>query len=270
MPRLHPLVCALSALCLSVLAVRSEAAHSSFGFDVDSVDLVASSGSLSDDFDDGVISPWEITFGTASEAGGVASLTSPGTHSVVTDGGAFSVFLDRSDIQLDVDWAAVGEFSVTSAWVSAVPGPGESFGQFIQRDVGGGAVVDTVLVIAMVAPSVAATLGLSPGLQLIQYQQQQTGGITDWLTIEGVLVDEVDVTGDVLFRTVLDGSGNYTHSVSLDGGSSFVTPFADAFPALGGSGRLSLLAYEVVPEPGTFALVLVGLAGLGSVKRRAT
>ena len=116
----------------------------------------------------------------------------------------------------------------------------------------------------------AATLGLSPGLQLIQYQQQQTGGITDWFTIEGVPIDPGDITGDVLFRTVLDGSGNYTQSASLDGGSTFVSPFASTFPALGGAGRLSLFAYEVVPEPGTLALVLVGLVGLAGVKPRSS
>jgi hypothetical protein len=272
MSRMHRIAFGfLSASACLVGALRAEALPALFSFDLDRFELASELGTVVDEFDDGVVgAPWSVTFGTVTEAGGFATHASPGSFSSVTDGGAFEVVLDRSDSSRPVDWSALGDFTVTTVWGQEIPEPGTAFAHFTDRTIDADTVVHTAIALAFLEPGAAASLGVAPGLQLLVYQQLQTGGFTDSFVSQSLPLVPGQVTGPIWLRTVRDGSGTYRHVASLDGGTTFLDPFSD-LPEIGGGGSFVALGFRIVPEPGTLGCVMIGLAGMGVAggRRRA-
>jgi len=259
-------------LLAAPIGVPANATHLAFSSDVDRFEVQGTSlGSFVDEFDDGVLTPWVVDDGTATEAGGLATLGAPGIAFSITDGVSLDIAFDRSDIGLnDVAWDGYGDAVISSTWVSQVPDEGELFFQNIQPALASDSLANTILAVVDFNAAQAALLGLSPGLQVLQWRNidQPIGTIVPGsVLLESYPILASSITGDIVLRASFDdATDTITHAFSLDGGTTFTAPFS-ALQVDGGAGRLVLTA-GTVPEPGTMPLVLVGLAWLGTRGRR--
>ena len=65
---------------LNLVAMPASASHSIFSYSVDRFEVTGNSqGTRFDEFDDGLVAPWDTFLGTAVEQGGTVTLKNPGT-----------------------------------------------------------------------------------------------------------------------------------------------------------------------------------------------
>jgi hypothetical protein len=217
----------LTALLLSVALTPASASHTTFSssvdrFEVDGNVFGPSDGVLDfvDEFDDGTLAPeWSVLLGSATEAGGVATMHSPGT-----DVNIGPVHVDTSNIEKEDDVQdGAGNFTATSYWVPALPGTNQEFHMQLY---GVGSVIESAgLQVTNMSPEVAAAKS-PPGIAGYAIGQVLIHIGPDTVQSSAVALDPADVTGAIVFRLSFDDATNaLTASFSLDGGVTFQSPF---------------------------------------------
>jgi len=182
-----------------------------------------------DDFSKTTISPWIVSFGTASESGGFLHLTNPGT---LVDAGTY--LQDRSDVYLPTLLRdGSGDFTATARWTMTIPLPEQVFSFAI-------------------ADSTAENLSVGiykHGTELRLFQLYQTSIPTSDSQMQ--IISPSDVTGAIVFRIAFDDASNMvTTSVSLDGGTTFLSPFTpQSYFNHSSIATFVLHANQTYPEP---------------------
>lgn len=269
----------------ALATVPAGAAHLSYEFAVDRFEVVGASGTSADDFDDGVLDPWATgIFGTTVEEGGVVRFSDPGLTDLSLMPG-LPILAERSDIFTSEFVVAngAGDFDAISRWVSGAPGTNERFSMDITFRTDDEALfVGVGVSVAQLSAELAATIGLSEGLYLVQNKTTQVaeagfGGVPQpgdilALDLQTFAIAPGDVTGAILLRLSFDDSADtFVASVSLNGGTSFLAPFTPVSSELGSSNwgwGLGAEEFEVVPEPTTGLLLCSGLVAISSWRRR--
>jgi hypothetical protein len=258
------------ALCV-VWAATARANHTAFQFFAERFEFHAGAENIVDEFDDGVVAPWTVPFGTVVESDGALILRDPGTHNanIVPLG---ELLFDRSDAQRPDLLVESADASASAAvtWRQTVPKLNEFFGLAFAFGTGA-----DFIGVGLVNPDIgnAQASGIPPGLQVVWLREAHLAGpnVFSVYELDSVPFDASQVTGDVILRIDFDGvTQEFTGSASLDGGDTTFHTF-DATPAITGfnAGSFGLVADPMVAKtvpaiPGPAAIVLaVLLAALG-------
>lgn len=165
---------------------------------------------LVDDFDDGMLAPMTIFFGTASESGGLLHLTNPGFDASPLDESC--VYRPGGDA---VDGG--GDVCITALWPPVSLAVDRSVGTGFAN---GSTGESTTVAIANFDSATGAFYGASAGLFVTVHREAPPATP---VTISTPIA-EADITGVVHFRVCLDDWTNTaTPSISLDGGTTFQT-----------------------------------------------
>jgi hypothetical protein len=268
-------LCALLSTPLFLAPFAARGSHTTFEFKVDRVELVVDGGAPQiDEFDDGVIAPWNLTRGTAFESGGLLVLTNPGVHTSIP---GYGMTLDVTTVVRGYSGLTLGtDFNLESAWAPLLPvPPGQRFSMVASYDNGSGANEMVALVLQNLGNAEAAPFGLPSGLRMVQLLVTQVPDpmhpgeflSLSFSVLESVAVSPADVTGNIVFRIDWNAATRlFTTSFSLDGGTSFQAPFpSSTIPAAalaGGPAYVAMLAdpVEVAPK-----VPLLGAPGRGGL-----
>ena len=247
-------------------ALAGHASHTVFNYQADRFELLDLNGDVvgADDFDDGGIAPWTIGSGTVVESGGFVTFSNPGRHRLYPD--CSDVVLDESGIYAPNQGGigagpgfsvknGVGDFVATTTWAPVVPDlPGGYYASVLFYPTSPGSFEAVSLNIHNFDTAVAAAqaecfpgVAFPPGLAISQ--GHNTGTLdatgtntgTTFLDLQNFLIQPSDVTGNILFRIQFDDETDLvTTSFSLDGGTTFLFPFAPVPSSLGGFGNWAL------------------------------
>ncbi len=265
---------ALTMCCLiaGFSAPVARAEHTTFAYAVDHFEITGNApGSLSDDFNDGILAPWTLLVGTAVEAGGVVTLSNPGWHFLLT---FFPepVLLDISEIRAPSSFDVtdgLGSFTSTSRWDSALlpEPPGGYFAMIFSSSISATEKESLAAFFVNRSPANAGNAGASEtGLAVGQSRHVMEDGAVASLESAYFSIDPTRVTGDVFLRLAFDDTTNLvTTSFSTDGGSTFLTPFASVTSSMTGTGGWALSAdpsrlLSTVPAHSSKALLVLSLA----------
>ncbi len=195
-----------------------------------------------DEFDNSTFSPdWSVSFGTASESGGLAHLQNPGVHAPFAVPG---IVVERSDISSTTHLAdGSGNFSITAIFPMTTLQDDHN----ITVTLGGNESMAAGIVNA--GPNQGFPAGPA-GYHLVQFYVTAPP-FTPSAELLSLPILESDITGDLFFRLSFDDSTNLvTSEYSLDGGSSFMAPFAPhTFFDFLSSTFMGIHASEVLPPP---------------------
>ena len=233
-------------------------ASAEFEYQVDYFETTGGGSNFSDDFNDGVPNPaWFPIFGTVIEAGGVVTLTNPGF--VMPLPGYPSITMERSDLFLyyPMKYNGLGDFVGESTWVPILPeGPGGFYCMGSDNKVDDLNREYLMIGVANLSNIVARNLigqGASGGLQILklrlsyEYSGSEYGGGL-FVEAEQYPFDPEDVTGNIVLRLAFtDATDEFLASFSLDGGSTFLTPFAPMVSSLPYGGNWMLSADPMEP-----------------------
>lgn len=171
--------------------------------------------------------------------GEVVSLMSPGFHDPVLQP-LYPLLLDRSDVTSAGGFGVLrgeGDFTATAVWNPILPDPGGFYGFSLGYQAGAGFGEGIGVGIANYTPQIAGYLGAPSGLVIAQTKGVQSGGSAVSHEQEELAITPGDVTGQIYMRIAFDdGAGEVTTSFSLDGSSTFITPFAPISSAMTGGG----------------------------------
>jgi hypothetical protein len=218
-----------------------------YSFSVDRFHVVGNlPGDIVDEFDDGVLDPWNIQVGTAVESGGVVTFSDPGEVADYFQDN-LHVTQERSSVEVEAATGVFavadgsGDFVVESRWLTVLPdlnlGYGMTFhyppSEFDQVWIG------IYNLEALALPLLGAPAGTVSGsyISFIRISPGPGTGLYN-LTFEYQAVPVVasDITGDIVFRLLFDDTANsFSATYSLDGGSTFLQPFSPfSIPSLTG------------------------------------
>lgn len=229
------LVIASGVVFLSARPARASHTIFDYGFDhaeVDGQPYGAMDGTpdFTDEFNDGVPAPWgDMYLGTVSESGGLIHLTNPGTDV----GGV--VDWSVSPLMGGVATDGGGDVCFTAVWPPvSIPTNGMALAAFGD----GNTFEGTGIGLANPDADAAASFGIPSGLSIV------LGHTSPALSFMGVSIMESDITGPVHMRICLDDAADeWNTAISLDGGATFLTPFAPVPTFLTSSGEgVSLVA----------------------------
>lgn len=238
-----PMVLAFAAV--TGLPARAIASHHVFSYSVDRFEVDGNvfgpeDGTLDyvDEFDNGTIAPdWSPLLGTNVESGGVVTLKDPGTD--YTIGG---VSVDVSNIENEEAVGnGSGDFTATAYWLPSLALTDQEFhfqlyelGPVIESAGLSVGSASAAVPPAIVGPSISQAL-------------TQISGTYDTLQYDTVAIDPNDVTGQIVLRISFDdATDTITNSFSLDGGSTFQSPFPPMPVFVGVSGYEFLLGGGVI------------------------
>ncbi len=219
-----------------------------------------------DEFNDNSInsSLWEIYDPTVVESGGTVSFSNPGTLDSYPLG---KLFITSEMSYLDSRFSMVdggGNYTATSTWTGVIPLENQFY--IMNHDTG---LPDenTFIGIFNWDTDISNFLGTSAGLMIFFGRIGNLG--TGDFEIQEISLDPTDITGNILLRMAFnDTSNEFSGSYSLDGGTTFVSPFDALAPPVGGltlgDWTLGAESWEAwaVPVPSSFILLLFGIAGI--------
>ena len=224
------LVGIVACLALSLACTGARASHTVFEFKVDRFELDGNRmgpfdgvADLVDEFDDGTLSPnWYPLFGTSLESGGFLVLKNPGLHFIgPPDVGVKDLSNVNSLFTTLVDGA--GSFTATAIWEGTVPEPTQLIHMTIWSSTPGNSPPWEFIGTDIVQDDT------SPLLQ--QHVSRYSGGVWAPTLADSFAFDEADVSGQIVVRATFDDATNLVHTAfSLDGGSTFLTPFGPIGP----------------------------------------
>ena len=209
----------LAASCLSFFDCGPAAADYSFKLDRFEV-----SGQVneSDEFDDGLVEPWEIHDPTVEESGGFLSLSSPGTViGGVLDG--FYYLNEMSFIGSNPRFVVEngqGDFTGISRWSPIIPGVNQWYEMEVCYEVQQDPriSIDISVGVANWDSEFAGIMGIDPGLGISFYL---SGDTFIW---QHILISEDDLTSAdavLLKLDFYDDTDEFRAGFSLDGGASY-------------------------------------------------
>lgn len=245
-----------------------------YSFSMDRFSVVGNlTGNVTDDFDDGVLSPWwNVWDPTVVESGTTATFSNPGTTESFQLG-ALNLSSEMSymgsahlgSLQLQNGF---GNFEGTSTWVASTPGPNQIFMMGVDNFS-----TDEEFSIGVhnFGAAIANGLGIpeGPGVLFGRFGDVSNGDFE----AQGVSFAPGDFTGDILLRLAFDDSTDiFSASYSLDGGDHFLHPFSDIAATVGTqeyfTWSLGGESMSAVPLPATIWLFGSGLLGLFGAGRR--
>jgi len=203
-----------------------------------------------DDFSDGVLSPWFVVYGTASEHDGFLHLTSPGAEVPDGFGAVPGLPLDLSEVY-NAYFASDGRgnFTATASWESTVLGYGDfnHFSLFGYVDPGNPLGAYEVVGVAISNPTPA---GQPPAYSATRFGVRFIGGAFQPLDLESVSIDPATITGQIVMRIAFDDATNLvTVSLSVDGGTTFLPSFTPVNFFTGTSTAVFLLGSDPLAHP---------------------
>jgi hypothetical protein len=249
---------------------------------VDRIEVVGNlPGHVADEFNDGILDPaWHVYRPTVTESGGVLTLSSPGRiGSVSLPGGVFmseeTVVDSNTSSPLSVQDGA-GDFTGTSTWLPGLPQVGQRFGMDLSHQLGSGlpGLLESISInIVNLEPGVTAALGVPPippgKLAVLFGRVASDVGEYDF---QAFVIDPANVTGDIQLQLAFDDTTNqFTGAFSLDGGGTYESPFTPVSLSVADPNfewGMSAMSIQAVPEPDTYAMLLVGLGLVGFAVRR--
>ena len=203
-----------------------------------------------DDFSDGVLPPWFVVYGTASEHDGFLHLTSPGTHVPDGFGAVPGLPLDLSEVYYSYVLSdGRGSFTATAAWDSTVLGYGDfnHFSLFGYVDPTNPLGAYEVVGVAISNPTPA---GQPAAYSATRFGVRYIGGAFQPLDLESVSIDPATITGQIVLRIAFDDATNaVTVSLSVDGGATFLPPFTPVSFFTGTSTAVFLLGSDPLADP---------------------
>jgi hypothetical protein len=271
-------------LVLAVFSATSAEESKAFEFKVDTFTV---GGNLpagkTDDFNDGVLTGWNVDAGTAEESGGAAILKSPGEPGAVELGGQWVPYemtdIDTTEFDISLQQGA-GNAIATSSWLPDVlPQVNERYymGAVIDFYDSGFSYVggqDFEVYIVNADSKLAGLVGLTQGLYL-GFNRQLEDSNGESLTLEMRFAPiNLSSTNGLILRLVFDEDAyQFQAAFSVNGGTTYESPIAawDIVP-LGPNADFNewdLGAQFLVPEPSTALLLAFGLVGI-AVGRRDT
>ena len=160
-----------------------------------------------DDFNGTLAPEWTVLLGTAVEANGAVALKNPGTD--LNIGG---VSVDDSNIeQEDAVTDGGGSFTAKTYWLPTIPVPGAEF-HF------------QLYTLSNIIVSAGMSVSSEPSVTLALVHV--LGGSTANDVGYTVPINAADITGQIVLRLSYDDATNMlSGAFSLDGGSTFQTPF---------------------------------------------
>lgn len=270
----------LTLFAISLFGRVSNAAPFSF-----SVDQFYSDGNLTgnivDEFNDGILDPWDIQEGTAIESNNVLTFTNPGDVENSIQNG-LAVTYERSSVELESSVAdTYGDFILQSAWLPVMPDLGLGYGMTFHYPPSGADQVaigitnlDTFALSLIGAPEGTGTGSYIYFIQISPEFGNGYGNMT--FNSQMVPITAEDITGEIIFQLIFsDDSNSFSAEYSLDGGSTFYQPFNTfSISSLDGSMEtfVELEAFSLtaapVPEPATMILLGSVLVGLLCVRKK--
>ena len=250
-----------AVVSILVLLFAAAASAQTLPYDLQVESFAVPERGLFDDFDDGVLdSSWTGVIGTVTESGGTLSLSSPGVGGFLPPGvDDSSSVLSGMGTGLD----GFGNFTASSVWAPVAPGATESINLSIGSvDSGTGNVSQLSIGLSRTSQAVADVLGGDAGLAISMLNVVRDSGPGNILSFSrsSIPILDADVTGAIVLSLIFDDAlDTMTPAVSLDGGTTTLTPFA-AEPWAFGGGGFSLSGGSTVPEPGTGLLLGLGVA----------
>jgi hypothetical protein len=222
---------------------------------------------LLDNFNDGVIGPQWLPFGTVGEGGGVATFSNPGLP-----GFLFPFPLDSDTSGINGSGTTVnggGNFTAVTTWLPQVPNFGTSYSFALGSPDGFGNTHQIALSVTDTDPAAAGVLGGTAGLNvdLIVQIRDPSFAVTSWQSTSQAF-DASDVTGSVILTLVFNDLLNQIVPVySLDGGVTTHVFDPVAWNFANGQFALVSNATAAIPEPTTASLLALGLAAFGARRR---
>jgi hypothetical protein len=177
-----------------------------------SLDRVAVTGQLSgaDDFDGPSLGPaWLIGEPTVVVAGGLVTLSSPGTVEVMTVNGVPLVDEGTYFGSTFMMMNGAGNFTGTATWASGIPGPSEYFGVSLEKETADQSQVEDIfMAVSNFTPDVASVLGVPAGPAVWFGKTSGVEGGGNFTDLTGVPIDDpLNVTGPILSRRSRNQTG---------------------------------------------------------------